>query len=50
MLEQPWHSTFDTYGGPVWIQGTYYTWGNYCPTQELVDEYQMANGIEYYRS
>ncbi len=37
--------TFDTYGGPVWIQGTYYTWGNYCPTQELVDDYQMANGL-----
>lgn len=35
---------FDTYGGPVWIQGTYYTWGNYCPTQELVDVYQMENG------
>lgn len=37
-------NNFDTYGGPVWIQGTYYTWGNYCPTQELVDQYQMANG------
>jgi hypothetical protein len=37
--------SFDTYGGPVWILGTYYTWGNYCPTQELVDEYQMANGL-----
>jgi hypothetical protein len=36
--------TFDTFGGPVWILGTYYTWGNYCPTQELVDDYQMANG------
>jgi hypothetical protein len=36
--------TYDTYGGPVWIFGTYYTWGNYCPTQELVDVYQMANG------
>jgi hypothetical protein len=36
--------TYDTYGGPVWIHGTYYTWGNYCPTQELVDDYQMANG------
>jgi len=35
---------YDTYGGPVWIFGTYYTWGNYCPTQELVDQYQMANG------
>ena len=38
--------TFDTYGGPVWILGTYYTWGNYCPTQELVDDYQMANGLD----
>ncbi len=37
--------TYDTYGGPVWIHGTYYTWGNYCPTQELVDDYQMANGL-----
>ncbi|OFY65063.1 MAG: glycan metabolism protein RagB [Bacteroidetes bacterium RBG_13_42_15] len=37
--------SFDTYGGPVWILGTYYTWGNYCPTQELVDDYQMANGL-----
>jgi hypothetical protein len=36
---------FDTYGGPVWILGTYYTWGNYCPTQGLVDEYQMSNGL-----
>ncbi|MBN2863594.1 MAG: RagB/SusD family nutrient uptake outer membrane protein [Bacteroidales bacterium] len=40
--------TFDTYGGPVWIHGTYYTWGNYCPTQELVDQYQMANGLSPY--
>ena len=39
-------NTFDTYGGPVWIHGTYYTWGNYCPTQELVDVYQMANGLD----
>ncbi|MFZ2341211.1 MAG: glycoside hydrolase family 3 C-terminal domain-containing protein [Bacteroidales bacterium] len=39
-------NTFDTYGGPVWIHGTYYTWGNYCPTQELVDDYQMANGLD----
>ncbi|MDX9812802.1 MAG: RagB/SusD family nutrient uptake outer membrane protein [Bacteroidales bacterium] len=38
--------TYDTYGGPVWIHGTYYTWGNYCPTQELVDVYQMANGLD----
>lgn len=39
-------NSFDTYGGPVWIQNTYYTWGNYCPTQELVDEYQMDNGLD----
>jgi hypothetical protein len=38
--------TYDTFGGPVWIRGTYYTWGNYCPTQELVDEYQMSNGLQ----
>ena len=37
-------NTLDTYGGPVWIHGTYYTWGNYDPTQEVVDQYQMANG------
>ena len=37
-------NSFDTYGGPVWINGVYYTWGNYNPTQELVDQYQMANG------
>lgn len=34
----------DQYGGPVWILGTYHTWGNYNPTQELVDVYRMANG------
>jgi len=37
-------NTFDNYGGPVWILGTYECWGNYDPTQELVDQYQMANG------
>lgn len=37
-------NTFDNYGGPVWVLGTYYSWGNYDPTQELVDQYQMANG------
>ena len=38
-------STYETHGGPVWINGVYYTWGNYCPTQELVDEFGMANGL-----
>lgn len=37
-------SSFEQYGGPVWINGSYYTWGNYCPTQELVDQFFMANG------
>jgi len=34
----------DQYGGPVWILGVYHTWGNYNPTQQLVDSYRMANG------
>lgn len=34
----------DQYGGPVWINNVYYTWGNYNPTQELVNTYRMANG------
>lgn len=35
----------DQYGGPVYILGVYHTWGNYNPTQELVDTYRMANGL-----
>jgi len=34
----------DQYGGPVYIYGVYHTWGNYNPTQELVNTYRMANG------
>lgn len=37
-------SSFEQYGGPVWVNGAYYTWGNYNPTQELVDAFFMANG------
>ena len=37
-------SSFEQYGGPVYILGNYYTWGNYDPTQELVDQFFMANG------
>ncbi len=40
----PQGSSFEQYGGPVWINGAYYTWGNYDPTQELVDKFYMANG------
>ncbi len=32
------------FGGTVYILGQYYTWGNYDPTQELVDQFRMANG------
>ncbi|WP_029906762.1 RagB/SusD family nutrient uptake outer membrane protein [Prevotella sp. 10(H)] len=32
-------------GGPTYVLGKYYTWGNFCPTQELVDEFCMANGL-----
>ncbi len=38
-------NTFSKYGGPIFIHGTLYSWGNYCPTQEIVAEYQMANGL-----
>lgn len=37
-------SSYEQYGGPVWILGAYYTWGNYDPTQELIDQFSMANG------
>jgi len=35
---------FEQYGGPVYVLGNYETWGNYDPTQELVDQFFMANG------
>jgi starch-binding outer membrane protein, SusD/RagB family len=37
-------SDHDLFGGTVYILGQYYTWGNYDPTQELVDQFRMANG------
>lgn len=37
-------SSFEQYGGPVWVNGAYYTWGNYDPTQELINKFFMANG------
>lgn len=40
----PLGSSFEQYGGPVWVNGAYYTWGNYDPTQELIDRFFMANG------
>ena len=38
-------SDFVLFGGPVYIQGQYFTWGNYDPTQELVDQFRMDNGL-----
>jgi SusD family. len=38
-------SDFAQKGGPTYILGKYQTWGNYCPTQELVDQFCMANGL-----
>jgi hypothetical protein len=37
-------SNYEQYGGPVYVLGTYYTWGNYNPTQELIDAFLMSNG------
>lgn len=35
---------YETRGGPTYVLGEYRTWGNYNPTQELVDQFLMANG------
>ena len=37
-------SNYEQFGGVVWINNVYYSWGNYDPTQELVDQFAMANG------
>lgn len=37
-------SNYEQFGGVVWINNVYYSWGNYDPTQELVDQFCMANG------
>lgn len=38
-------SDYLLFGGPVFILGQYFTWGNYNPTQELVDQFKMKNGL-----
>lgn len=38
-------TNYERRGGPTYVLGTYYTWGNYNPTQEVVDEFKMANGL-----
>ena len=36
---------YDVYGGgPTYVLNTYICWGNYSPTQQLVDEFQTADG------
>jgi hypothetical protein len=37
-------SNYETRGGTTYVLGEYRSWGNYNPTQELVDEFLMANG------
>ena len=37
-------SSYERRGGPTYVLGQYMSWGNYNPTQELVDEFLMANG------
>lgn len=36
--------SYERRGGVTYVLGEYQTWGNYNPTQELVDEFKMANG------
>ena len=38
-------SNYERRGGPTYVLGEYMTWGNYNPTQELVDAFSMANGL-----
>ena len=37
-------SNYERRGGPTYVLGEYLTWGNYNPTQEIVDQFSMANG------
>lgn len=38
-------TNYERRGGVTYVLGVYYTWGNYNPTQEIVDEFKMANGL-----
>lgn len=37
-------SNYERRGGPTYVLSQYMTWGNYNPTQEIVDQFCMANG------
>jgi hypothetical protein len=36
--------SYESRGGVTYVLGEYRSWGNYNPTQELVDQFAMANG------
>ena len=36
--------SYERRGGVTYVLGQYMTWGNYNPTQEVVDNFRMANG------
>jgi hypothetical protein len=38
-------TNYERRGGVTYVLGEYMTWGNYNPTQEIVDEFKMANGL-----
>jgi hypothetical protein len=38
-------SNYESRGGVTYVLGEYRSWGNYNPTQELVDQFAMANGL-----
>jgi hypothetical protein len=37
-------NSYNEAGGPLVVEANVVSWGNYNPTQQLIDEYQMANG------
>lgn len=37
-------SNYEQRGGPTYVLGEYRSWGNYNPTQELIDDFSMENG------
>src|SRR5690606_20496765 len=38
--------SYERRGGVAYVLGAYTTWGNYNPTQEIVDSFRMANGLD----
>lgn len=44
MVKTTMGGNYERRGGVTYVLGQYMTWGNYNPTQEVVDEFRMANG------